>query len=114
MRSFPATLLAVGIGAGLGLAARSALAATPSFDCRRATHAVERMICKDGELADLDHALAALYDRVLARTPARQQADLKAEQRRWIGERNDCRTASDARGCVKSAYETRIDELGDR
>jgi uncharacterized protein len=114
MRSYPTTLLAAAIGAGLCAAVTSALAATPSFNCRRATHEVERMICKDGELADLDHELAALYERVLARTPARQQAELKAEQRRWISERNDCQTASDARGCVKSAYEARIDELGNR
>ena len=109
MRPLTAALLAIGTGLSL-----NAQAATPSFDCRRATHEIERMICKDGELADLDHQLTALYEQVLARTRAGLRADLKAEQRRWISERNDCRTASDARGCVKSAYEDRIDDLSNR
>ena len=50
----------------------------------------------------------------LARTPAGQQASLKAEQRGWIKGRNDCWKTSDQRGCIKSAYEERISELENR
>lgn len=89
-------------------------AATPSFNCRKATHEAEQMICKDAELSDLDHQLDALYTHVLARTPAGQQATLKAEQRGWIKGRNDCSKSSDQRGCIKSAYEERISELENR
>jgi len=87
---------------------------TPSFDCAKASHEVEELICKDAELADLDRSLADLYAVVLKNTPASEQKMLKAEQRGWVKGRNDCWKSSDERGCVKREYEVRISELKDR
>jgi uncharacterized protein YecT (DUF1311 family) len=86
----------------------------PSFDCAKASHEVEELICKDAELADLDRSLADLYAVVLKNTPASEQNMLKAEQRGWVKGRNDCWKSSDQRGCVKREYEARIGELKDR
>ena len=97
----------------LGLLAGGANAATPSFDCAKATHEVEELICKDGELAELDHSLNSLYHTVLKHTPAGEQAGLKTEQRGWVKGRNDCWKSSDVRGCVLAEYRTRIDALTD-
>ena len=89
-------------------------AAQPSFDCGKASHEVEQMICKDAELAALDRSLMQLYSTLLKHTPASEQKLLKAEQRGWVKGRNDCWKASDQRGCIKSEYEARIRELKDR
>ena len=86
----------------------------PSFDCAKASHEVEELICKDAELADLDRSLADLYAVVLKNTPTSEQKMLKAEQRGWVKGRNDCWKSSDERGCVKREYDGRISELKDR
>jgi uncharacterized protein YecT (DUF1311 family) len=86
----------------------------PSFDCAKASHEVEELICKDAELADLDRSLAGLYGVVLKNSPSSEQKRLKAEQRGWVKGRNDCWKSSDQRGCVKREYESRISELKDR
>jgi len=91
-----------------------AQAASPSFDCGKATHEAEQLICKDAELADLDRSLSELYSTVLKHTPAAEQGALKAEQRGWVKGRNDCWKSSDQRGCIKAEYEARIRELKDR
>ncbi len=92
----------------------SAPTAHPSFDCAKASHEVEELICKDAELADLDRSLADLYGVVLKHSSASEQKTLKAEQRGWVKGRNDCWKSSDQRGCVKREYEARISELKDR
>jgi len=89
-------------------------AAQPSFDCSKASHEAEQLICKDAELAALDRSLADLYSVVLKHTPASEQKRLKAEQSGWVKGRNDCWKSSDQRGCIKSEYELRIRELKDR
>ncbi len=104
-------LAVVGTGALLSV---SAQAAQPSFDCNKASHEAEQLICKDAELAALDRSLAQLYSTLLKHTPASEQKMLKAEQSGWVKGRNDCWKASDQRGCIKSEYEARIRELKDR
>ncbi len=89
-------------------------AAQPSFNCGKATHEVEQLICKDADLAALDRSLADLYGVLLEHTPASKQKALKTEQRGWVKGRNDCWKASDKHGCVKGEYEARIRVLKDR
>ncbi|MGD8208020.1 MAG: lysozyme inhibitor LprI family protein [Thiohalocapsa sp.] len=98
----------------LCLAAPLAQAASPSFDCSKASHEAEELICNDAELAELDRSLAGLYSALMKSLPAGEQKQLKTEQRGWVKGRNDCWKADDQRGCVKAAYETRINELKDR
>jgi uncharacterized protein len=102
------------LAAALCLAAGTAWAASPSFDCAKASHEVEKLICNDAELAKLDRSLSDLYGTVLKHTPAGQQKMLKTEQRGWVKGRNDCWKSGDMRGCVAAEYKTRIDELKDR
>ena len=89
----------VGACALLSVPAR---AAQPSFNCSKASHEVEQLICKDAELAALDRSLMQLYNTLLKHTPASEQKQLRAEQRGWVKGRNDCWKASDQRGCIKS------------
>jgi len=91
-----------------------AFAAKPSFNCNKATHEIEQLICADAELAALDVSLNDLYKIVLKNTPAAAQKRLKSEQVGWSKGRNDCWKSDDKRACVKGEYETRINELKDR
>lgn len=56
---------------------QQAVAGKPSFDCRRTRKAVDKAICADPTLADLDRRIDALYRRVL-RDSAGQRAAVRA------------------------------------
>jgi uncharacterized protein len=96
------------------LLSNPAFAARPSFNCSKATHEIEKLICNDNELAALDVSLNNVYKAVLKNTPAAAQKRLKSEQIGWSKGRNDCWKSDDKRVCVKGEYETRINELKDR
>ncbi len=88
--------------------------AKPSFNCKKASHEIEKLICGDQELAELDVSLSSLYSTLLKHTAAKDQRSLKTEQSGWMKGRNDCWKADDKRACVKSEYESRISVLKDR
>lgn len=71
------------------IGAQMALAGKPSFNCARARRAVERAICGNRELADLDREIFATNARVIRE--ARNADDAKAlerEQDDFIARRN--------------------------
>lgn len=76
-----------------------------SFDCAKAGTRVEKMICSDAALAELDTTLAARYESVL------QMGDdktyWKQDQRKWVKERNQCQQPS----CLAHSYNVRIQDL---
>jgi len=82
----------------------------PSFDCARAESDAEALICEDPGLAQLDRRVAARYAAALevaGGLDAGAQAaedDLRAEQRGWVTDRDDCWKAEDVRACVEAAY----------
>ena len=88
-----------------------ASAATPSFDCAKASGAAELLVCQDAGLAALDNELAALYPKAMSQLSAEQQKTEKAMQRGWIKGRNECWKESDSRQCVEESYQLRITEL---
>ncbi|MFM5336261.1 MULTISPECIES: MliC family protein [Aeromonas] len=88
-----------------------ASAATPSFDCHKASGAVETLICKDAKLTALDNELADLYHKALAQLSPEQRKTEQATQRGWIKGRNECWKGQDLRQCVEDNYKLRIAEL---
>ena len=71
------------------LGAQKAVAGKPSFDCRKAHRRLEKTICADPALADLDRDIHALYLRVLqnhAGKPA-EQAKLRREHETFMARR---------------------------
>lgn len=88
----------------------------PAFDCGKASHEIESLICKDGELAKLDRKLDETFRQAMKTVetvPGHTQAlkEMKAIQRGWIGGRNDCWKADDKRQCTFDIYRNRIAEL---
>ena len=66
-----------------------AVAGKPSFNCARARRAVEKAICANPELADLDREINAMSIRVIgeAKNPREARA-LQREQDDFIARRN--------------------------
>jgi uncharacterized protein len=98
----------------------------PSFDCSRATSEVEKLICTDQGLGDLDRQLDAVYKAALAKARDDVPQWLRSEQRGWVKERNECWKAkgpgnpvylteswivTNVRECVEAQYQRRTAEL---
>jgi uncharacterized protein YecT (DUF1311 family)/membrane-bound inhibitor of C-type lysozyme len=102
------------VAAGLAVLAPAAAAQPgPSFDCSKAEHEIEELICKDDGLAARDRKLAEVY---AAAVKAMEGVDsggpeaiqkLKTTQRGWIGGRNECWKADDKRQCTIDLYDRR-------
>ncbi len=75
-----------------------------SFDCLKARTRVEKLICFDPSLSELDDKLKVAFDAVMN---AGNATDITAQQRKWLKERNACTTA----GCVEQQYSKRLKEL---
>jgi uncharacterized protein len=89
-----------------GLLAVSLSARAASFDCAKARAPIEKMICSDGALSDLDGRLAVTYRHALAGSA--QPEPFKAEQRAWLAtERKKCADVP----CLKQTYERRLTAL---
>jgi uncharacterized protein len=94
----------------------AANAASPSFDCAKASHEIETLICGDDGLAALDRKLQDTFAKavtVVEKMPGHDKtlSDMKAYQRGWIKGRDDCWKADDKRQCTADAYRNRIAEL---
>jgi uncharacterized protein YecT (DUF1311 family) len=77
-----------------------------SFDCAKVSTDIERQICGNKKLSDLDETLGNLYKSIMEKTPAPE--DSKMRQRDWIkGWRNTCKDMK----CLENAYSTRIVEV---
>lgn len=77
-----------------------------SFDCAKAKTEIEKQICNNTKLSELDDKLTALYNKVLAQSPVPE--DTKEQQREWVkGSRNVCKDAA----CLERAYASRISDL---
>lgn len=66
-----------------------AVAGKPSFDCATARSKVQKAICADPELANLDREVQGSYARAVARKITPQQArTLRREQENYLARRN--------------------------
>jgi uncharacterized protein YecT (DUF1311 family) len=94
-----------------GLPDREATA--QSFDCAKAEHEIEQLVCQDSELAAKDRNMAEVYKQAVTAMEnvdsggAEALGELKATQRGWIGGRNDCWKADDKRQCAADSYDRR-------
>lgn len=87
--------------------AGSAPAAAASFPCDKAQSRVEKAICADAELSQLDEYLGRYYGGARAGLGA-GAACLAADQRTWLSKtRNACADGA----CMKKAYLERLGEL---
>jgi len=84
-----------------------ALCAAASFPCEKAQSRIEKAICADAEVSQLDEYLGRYYGGARAGLGA-GAACLAANQREWLSKtRNACADAA----CMKKAYLDRLGEL---
>jgi len=82
-------------------------AAAQSFDCAKARTRVEKMVCADRAIAELDEYLGRYYAASRAAIPG-AAACLQSDQAQWL---KSTRDACADGACLKSAYLTRLAEL---
>jgi len=73
-----------------------------SFSCARAGTSVEKLICKDPELSELDEEMAPAYGAELAISP--DPAYFRNEHKAWLKKRDGCHDNS----CLVQHYRERI------
>ncbi len=79
----------------------------PSFDCAKASTNQEKLICSSALLGKLDAALSDNYKKMpTADFGPGGQANFKAEQMKWLLERNRCLDAK----CLEATYRKRVNE----
>ena len=86
-------------------------AAAVSFDCAKASSAVERLLCTDKRLDAADESLARRYAALVAVVPAAQRQGVRSAQQAWLAQRNGCLAQSDPGACLKQRIEARIRTL---
>jgi hypothetical protein len=77
------------------------------FDCALAATAVEHMICDSDALAEVDRNMAQRYFAVRANLHGTARQRLLANQRRFLGRRDNC----DDEACLVGLYMARAAEL---
>ena len=82
-------------------------AAAQSFDCAKAQTRVEKMVCADRAVAELDEYLGRYYAAARAEIPG-AAACLQSDQAQWL---KSTRDACADGACLKSAYLNRLAEL---
>jgi uncharacterized protein len=78
-----------------------------SFDCQKAKTFIEKAVCQDPALSDLDDELGALYQSAIDNSSTPAANALKKQQLQWLKQRDTCQTNA----CVKKAYQKRIIDL---
>lgn len=109
MKGFVATVVIL-----VGTVSAPAIAQSgPSFDCTKASNAVERVICKDAEVAKADREMTAAYVTLSAKLSGQAKEHLAKDQVRWIATRNKaCLGDTDEiAGCLNTRYASRIANL---
>lgn len=108
MNSYLKTALLAAVAGVIGLGAGNIGAKAQSFDCSKASTRVERLICDNPRLGELDSDLAEAYQTALRDSPwASANRRIRAEQKAWIARRDRCNNA----GCVKRMYQMRLGQL---
>ena len=78
--------------------------ASPSFNCNKASTAVEIAICNSVEISKLDSEMASLYNKFIRTLPKNNASVAKKMQRLWLGGRGVCANNNDLSKCIKSNY----------
>src|SRR5713226_2747321 len=94
-----------------------AYAHAQSFDCNKASTAVEHAICNDKALGELDTTLALALKDVVSKENPEPRSDVFRDERQWLKYRNQhCAPGSPTAGealpeCLAAVYRDRIASL---
>ena len=104
-------LLAASVCAVTSTCAQAASFET-SFDCATARASVEKLICRDRQLAQMDIELTRLYRLALTDQRSVPRPDkILIDQEFWIDARNQCASTSEPKACTIRSYAERAYQL---
>tara|TARA_R110001592_G_scaffold43362_3_gene140550 strand:- start:2590 stop:3420 length:831 start_codon:yes stop_codon:yes gene_type:complete len=84
----------------------------PSLICQKKTlNKVQKTICAQPELSKLEDQLNVVFKSGLAKLNNDLHSTLKAEQRAWIKDRDECGKRKNLIACIQNSYQYRIAEL---
>ncbi|MFL1527654.1 MliC family protein [Pseudomonas sp. O230] len=111
---FLVTLMTASACAGTSLWANAGTSTvlTTSFDCARASAAVEKLICRTPQLKQMEIELTRLYRLALTDDQSVPPPDkVEIEQRFWVDARNQCSANADSKACTIRSYAERAYQL---
>ncbi len=116
MKFIPNSIVSMTIAVTPVICSTASVLAAPAFDCSKAEHEIEELICQDSELAGKDRKLAGVYKQALnalsgVTDGVAATRNLKVFQRGWIKGRNECWKSADKVRCTHDSYDMRIAEL---
>jgi uncharacterized protein len=83
-----------------------------SFDCATARASVEKLICRDPQLAQMDLELTRLYRLALTDERSVPRPDkVMIDQQFWIEDRNQCASEPAPKACTIRSYAERAHQL---
>jgi uncharacterized protein len=82
-----------------------------SFNCKKAVTEVEKEICADEELSQLDSDMAKAYKKLLAVLPKAEAEFLQENQRAWLTTRDETFDLCDVDSCFTYVYAVRVSTL---
>jgi uncharacterized protein len=83
-----------------------------SFDCATASASVEKLICRDAQLAQMDIELTRLYLLALTDEHSVPRPDkVMIDQQFWIVARNQCASEREPKACTIRSYAERAHQL---
>ncbi|WP_309677019.1 MliC family protein [Pseudomonas sp.] len=104
-------LLAASVCAATSTCANAASFKT-SFDCAAASASVEKLICRDRQLAQMDIELTRLYRLALTDERSVPRPDkVLIDQQFWIDSRNQCASDREPKACTIRSYAERAYQL---
>lgn len=104
-------LLAASVCAATSTCANAASFKT-SFDCATARASVEKLICRDSQLAQMDIELTRLYRLALTDERSVPRPDkVLIDQQFWIDSRNQCASTPEPKACTIRSYAERAHQL---
>lgn len=107
-----ACLLAVSACAVMSTCANASPIFQTSFDCATARSSVEKLICRDPQLTQMDIELTRLYRLALTDDHSVPRPDkVMIDQQFWIEARNQCASEPAPKACTIRSYAERAHQL---
>ncbi|WP_096511351.1 MliC family protein [Pseudomonas izuensis] len=83
-----------------------------SFDCARASATIEKLICRDPQLKQMEIEMTRLYRLALTDDHSVPPPDkVEIDQRFWVIARNQCATEAEPKTCTIRSYAERAHQL---
>lgn len=110
--ALPSLLLVAGICAVTSPCANAASSFSTSFDCASTRVSIEKLICRDAQLAQMDIELTRLYRLALTDERSVPPPDkVMIDQQFWVDARNQCAAEKEPKACTIRSYAARAHQL---